>query len=69
MNFEEGVIKAIRSYYRGEIPEATFEQFPDMKYTPQYFAEFEEELIKEMGDEAGERLDADEVEETEEDED
>ncbi len=46
MNFEDGVKRAIRSYYRGEIPEATFEQFPDMKYTPQYFAEFEEELMK-----------------------
>lgn len=69
MKFEEGVIKAIRAYYKGEIPEATFEQFPDMKYTPQYFADFEEELIKEMGDEAGERLDEDEAEESVEDED
>ncbi len=68
MKFEEAVIAAIRSYYRGEIPEKTFEVFPDMKYTPQYFADFEQSLIDDMGDEAGERLDGeDEVEIEDED--
>lgn len=68
MKFEEAVIAAIRSYYRGEIPEKTFEVFPDMKYTPQYFADFEQSLIDDMGDDAGERLDGeDEVEIEDED--
>lgn len=68
MKFEEAVIAAIRSYYRGEIPEKTFEVFQDMKYTPQYFADFEQSLIDDMGDEAGERLDGeDEVEIEDED--
>jgi hypothetical protein len=65
MKFEEAVIAAIRSYYRGEIPEKTFEVFPDMKYTPQYFADFEQSLIEEMGDDAGERLDGEDEEEIE----
>lgn len=65
MRFEEAVVKAVRAYYRGEIPEKTFEAFPDMKYTPQYFADFEKTLIEDMGDEAGERIDDSEEEEIE----
>jgi len=67
MRFEEAVMRSIRAYYSGEIAEETFKQFPDMKYTPQYFAEFEEELLGDTGDEAGKRLD--DEEETVEDED
>jgi hypothetical protein len=69
MKFEEAVVKAIRAYYRGEVPEKTYEVFPDMKYTPEYFAEFEKSLLEEMGEDAGERLDEAPEEETEEDAD
>ena len=39
------------------------EQFPDMKFTPQYFANLEAEIEAEMrGDDKGERTDEDEEE-------
>lgn len=63
MNLEEAIRLSIKSYYTGVVPEQLMEQFPDMKFTPQYFANLEAEIEAEMrGDDKGERTDEDEEE-------
>lgn len=66
MRFEEAVRLSIRAYYEGTIPEATFAEIGEVKYSPEYFAALEQDIIDEMkGDKkkkAGKRLDDDEEE-------
>lgn len=70
MRFEEAVRLSIRAYYQGTIPEATFAELGEVKYSPEYFAELEQEIIDEMSGKknkkAGKRLDEDEEIETDE---
>jgi len=64
MNLEEAIRIAIREYYNGNPPLRFMEQYPDMKYTPDYFADLEAQIVSEMNDEdMGERADEDEMEE------
>ena len=63
MNLEEAIRLSIKAYYTGTVPEQFMEQFPDMKFTPEYFANLESEIEDEMsGEEKGERTDEDEEE-------
>jgi hypothetical protein len=64
MRFEEAVRLSIRAYYEGTIPEATFAELGEVKYSPEYFAALEQDIIDEMkGDKkkkTGKRLDEEE---------
>lgn len=66
MNLEDAIKIAIREYYTGNIPVQFMEQYPDMKFTPEYFANLEAEIEAEMSGESGDRVD-DEMMEEEED--
>lgn len=61
MNLEEAIRLAIKAYYTGELPERFMEQFPDMKYTPEYFAKLEADIEAKMKGDAGERLDEEDM--------
>jgi len=66
MNLEDAIRIAIREYYTGNAPVRFMEEYPDMKYTPEYFSKLEAEIEEEMsGKDKGERLDDDLVEEEE----
>ena len=46
MTFEEAIVVSVRKYYQGKMPEKLMETIDgEMKYTPEYFDELEEELL------------------------
>ncbi len=64
MNLEAAIRASVREYYTGNLPEEFMEQFPDMKYTPEYFIKLEDEIMEDTkGDESGQRLDDELMEE------
>ena len=64
MNLEAAIRASVREYYTGNLPEEFMEQFPDMKYTPEYFIKLEDEIMEDTkGDESGDRLDDELMEE------
>lgn len=49
MTFEEAIIKSVKAYLNGELPTELMGTSKETKYTPEYFDELEEELLKESG--------------------
>ena len=47
MTFEEAIIKSVKAYLNGEMPTELIGTSKETKYTPEYFDELEEELMKE----------------------
>jgi hypothetical protein len=47
MTFEEAIIKSVKAYLKGEMPTELMGTSKETKYTPEYFDELEEELMKE----------------------
>lgn len=46
MTFEEAIVVSVRKYYQGKMPEELMGvKDGEMKYTPEYFDELEEELL------------------------
>jgi len=46
MTFEEAIIKSVKAYLDGEMPTELMGASEESKYTPEYFDELEEELMK-----------------------
>lgn len=46
MTFEEAIIKSVKAYLDGEMPSELVGASKETKYTPEYFDELEEELMK-----------------------
>ena len=46
MTFEEAIIKSVKAYLEGEMPTELMGASKETKYTPEYFDELEEELMK-----------------------
>jgi|TARA_R110000796_G_scaffold54020_1_gene126499 hypothetical protein len=64
MNLEAAIRASVREYYTGNLPLEFMEQFPDMKHTPEYFIKLEDDIMEDTkGDDAGERLDDEMLEE------
>lgn len=65
MTFEEGIRKSIASFYKGKLAENIGEIQESVQYTPEFFDEIEEEVLKDettleeaMGEEEEEETDA-----------
>lgn len=46
MTFEEAIIKSIKAYLDGEMPQELLEVSEDTKYTPEYFDELEKDIME-----------------------
>ena len=65
MTFEEGLRKSIASFYKGKLAENIGEIQESVQYTPEFFDELEEEVLKDettleeaMGEDGEEATDA-----------
>jgi hypothetical protein len=65
MTFEEGLRKSIASFYKGKLAENIGEIQESVQYTPEFFDELEEEVLKDettleeaMGEDGEEETDA-----------
>jgi len=64
MNLEDAIRTSVREYYTGNLPLEFMEQFPDMKYTPEYFVKLEKDIMEDLkGEKSGERIDEELIEE------
>ncbi len=57
MTFEEAVIKSIKAYLEGEMPQELMEVNKDSKYTPEYFDALEKEIMEGPSEEEPEEND------------
>ena len=64
MTFEEGIRKSIASFYKGRLAENIEEIQESVQYTPEFFDEIEEEVLKDettleeaMGNDEEEEID------------
>ena len=64
MNLEDAIRTSVREYYTGNLPLEFMEQFPDMKYTPEYFVKLEKDIMEDLkGEKSGERIDEELIDE------